>query len=190
MLEPREEIIRIAPFVLSIIIAATGWVFTYLHKWHFDNKANKLDRVNKQLRNLYCPLYALLMASHSTWEEFWKKHRPAHGGSSYFGSNANVTDQEKKVWRNWMINVFEPLNSEAEDIIFKNIDLLESDEIPPAFIDALAHIAAYKTVLADWSNSDFSNHVSVNNWPSRELLSIVKPEYEKLRALQRELMGA
>lgn len=186
----REEFLKIVPVVAAILVAAVGWLITYFHKWHFDNKANKLDRVNKQLRELYGPLYVRLLASHSTWEAFWNKHRPAHGGDRYFGNNAQVTDKEKEVWRTWMTHVFEPLNSETEKLILKNIDLLESDEIPKAFIDALAHIAAYKAVLADWKQSDFSNHVSVNNWPSKELLAIVKPEYEKLRALQRKLMGA
>ncbi|WP_271408368.1 hypothetical protein [Pseudomonas sp. Q1-7] len=186
----REELIKIVPVVSAVMVAAIGWVITYFHKLHFDKKANKLDRVNKQLKELYGPLYARLMASHRTWEAFWKKHQPAHGGSSYFGNDAKVTDREKEIWRNWMTNVFEPLNSETEKLILKNIDLLESDEIPKAFIDALAHIAAYKAVLADWKQSDFSNHVSVNNWPSRELLAIVKPEYERLRALQRKLVGA
>ncbi|KAB0681579.1 hypothetical protein F3X87_07705 [Aeromonas caviae] len=185
----REEIIKVSPIVLTAIIALVGWIFTYLHKQHIDIKTNKLDRINKQLRELYGPLYARLLASHSTWEAFWKVYRPAHGGNSYFMSGAQVTEKEKEIWRNWMSNVFEPFNSETEKLILQNIDLLESDEIPKAFIDALSHIAAYKAVLADWKRSDFSNHVSVNNWPSRELLMIVEPEYKRLRTRQRELIG-
>ncbi len=185
----RDEVIKIAPIVAAILVATMGWGITYFHKWHFDNKANKLDRVNKQLRELYGPLYARLMASQTTWEAFWKIHRPAHGRNSYFGADLHVTDKEKEIWRTWMTNVFEPLNAETEKLILKNIDFLESDEIPKPFIDALAHIAAYKAVLANWKQSDFSSHTSVNNWPSRELLEIVRPEYQKLRALQRKLMN-
>lgn len=186
----RDEVIKIVPVASAALIAVLGWVATYFHKWHFDKKANKLDRVNKQLRELYGPLYAMLMAGNATWEAFWKNHRPSHGKNSYFGNGVNVTDEEKEVWRNWMENVFEPFNAETEKLILKNIDLLESDHIPSSFVDALAHIAAYKAVLSNWQRSDFSNHVSVNKWPSQELLATVKPEYEKLRALQRKLMGA
>lgn len=185
----RDETIKIAPVVFAVLIALIGWISTYFHKWHFDKKANRLDRVNRQLRELYGPLYARLMANDATWEAFWKKHRPSHGGSSYFSNNANVTDEEKALWRNWMANVFEPYNSATEEMILKNMDLLESDQIPKSFIDALAHIAAYKAVLSNWQRSDFSTHLSVNNWPSNELLATVKPEYEKLRALQRKLMS-
>ncbi len=185
----RDEVIKVIPVVAAVIVAVIGWLITYFHKWHFDRKANKLDRINRQLRELYGPLYARLMASHSTWEAFWSKHKPAHGKNSYFGDNVQVTDKEKEIWRTWMINVFEPYNAETEKLILKNIDLLDSNEIPKAFIDALAHIAAYKAVLADWKAGDFSNHVSVNKWPTISLLLAVEPEYKRLRALQRKLMG-
>lgn len=185
----HEDVMKILPVIGAALIAVLGWITTYFHKWYFDKKSNRLDRVNKQLRELYGPLYAILMASDATWEAFWKNHRPSHGQNSYFGKNLNVTDSEKETWRNWMENVFEPFNAETEKLILKNIDLLESDQIPKSFISALAHIAAYKAVLYNWHQSDFSNHISVNNWPSRELLATVKPEYEKLRALQRKLLG-
>lgn len=127
--------IKIAPIVSAILIAAVGWVITYFHKWYFDKKANKLDRVNKQIRELYGPLYARLMASEATWKAFWEKYRPSHGQSSYFVNNTNVTEEEKKIWRNWMTNVFELFNAKTEKLILKNIDLLEADQIPKSFID-------------------------------------------------------
>jgi len=185
----REEAIKIVPVVAAVMVAVLGWLITYFHKWYFDRRANKLDRVNRQLRELYGPLYARLMAGNSAWEAFWNKHRPVHGKNSYFEGGAQVTEKEKEVWRTWMINVFEPYNAEIENLILKNIDLLDSDKIPQSFIAALAHIAAYKAVLADWKAGDFSNHVSVNKWPSKELLSMVEPEYAKLKSMQRGLLG-
>lgn len=185
----REELIKVLPVVVAFMIATLGWVSTYLHRWYFDRKANELARVNSQLRELYGPLYIRLRASNAAWKAFWQKHRPAHGGNSYFGDNNEVTDEEKEIWRHWMINVFEPLNAEAESLLLKNIDLLESDDVPQSFIDALAHIATYKAVMANWEKSDFKTHLSVNSWPSRELMSTVRPEYVKLRARQRKLMN-
>lgn len=184
----REELIDMLPIVAATAVAVIGWVVTYFHSWYFDRKASKLDRVNRQLRELYGPLYARLMAADSAWEAFWSKHRPAHGANSYFG--AQVSEEEKATWRTWMTNVFEPNNAQMEELIVQNLDLLETDRIPKAFVDALAHIAAYKAILAEWRNSDFTNHVSVNNWPGLELMKVVKPEYEKLRARQKKLLGS
>ena len=62
-----------------------------------------------------------------------------------------------------MENVFEPVNARAEEILTDHADLLESDEIPDAFVNALAHIAAHRAVLAQWKAGDYSEHVSVNN---------------------------
>ena len=173
---------------VGILIALVGWIFTYFHKLHFVKKANQLERINKQLKDLYGPLYIRLMASNKTWTAFWVANRPAHGENHYFSPNAEVTEEEKVIWRNWMTNVFEPMNSKTENIILNNIDLLDSDEIPQAFIKAISHIAAYKAVLANWKNGSFTSHVSINNWPSEELLAVVKPEYEKLKAKQRKLL--
>ncbi len=89
-----------------------------------------------------------------------------------------------------MITVFEPMNAATEEIILKNVDLLESDEIPDAFVSALAHIAAYKAVLDAWNRVDYSEQTSVNNWPHVELMEIVEPELKKLRKKQRELLNA
>lgn len=185
----REEWLKVIPVLVAVVVAGLGWLITYRHKLHFDRQANQLERVNKQLRELYGPLYARLLASQSTWDAFWRQYRPAHGRNSYFAKGAELTEQELAVWRNWMTHVFEPFNAETEKLILKNIDLLESDSIPQAFIDALAHIAAYKAVLANWKHGNFSSHVSVNNWPSKALLAIVEPEYLRLRALQKTLLG-
>lgn len=184
-----SEVIPLWTVLVGALAGLAGWAFSYWHKQHTDIKANKLERINRQLRELYGPLYARLMAGDSVWNAFKQNHWPAHGQSSYFAIGAEVTDQEKAVWRNWMANVFEPFNAETEKLILSNIDLLDDDEVPAAFIDALAHIAAYKSVLSSWRDHDYSIHVSVNNWPDEALLSIVAPEYKRLKKLQRELIG-
>jgi hypothetical protein len=182
--------IALAGIAVSISVAAAGWVVAYLSKRQLDSRLAQLERVNKQLRELYGPLYIGLEAANRTWAAFWEKHRPAHGRNYYFGPDAEVSEDEKKVWRNWIENVFEPMNARAEEILTNNIDLFDSEDIPDAFIDALAHVASYRAVLAQWKESDFSEHVAVNNWPRKELIAIVKPAYEKLRKRQLDLLNA
>lgn len=181
--------ITLIGMVISILIATAGWYVTYTNKRKHDSHLAQLDRVNRQLRELYGPLYIGLEASNRTWNAFWKKYRPSHGKNQYFDPTVEVTDEEKKVWRNWMEHVFEPMNTRVEEILINNIDLVESDSIPDSFKDALAHVAAYRVILAQWKDSDFSEHVSVNNWPNNELIESVKPVYEELRTKQRELLG-
>lgn len=189
LVEISNKVVLFWPVISAILAAVAGWFFLYWHKWHTDRKASRLDRINKQLRELYGPLYVRLKASDSVWEAFTVRHWPRHGGDSYFADGVELTEQEKVVWRNWMANVFEPYNAATEKLILQNIDLIDQDLIPVAFISALAHIAAYKAVLASWKDSDFSYHTSVNNWPNVELLAFVEPEYKRLKKIQGELIG-
>lgn len=185
----RAEWLNIIPLLAAAILALVGWIVTYFHRWHFDNKANQLARVNRQLKELYGPLYVRLLASDEAWRCFWQKHRPQHGQASYFGPGLDVSEQEKQVWRHWMTHVFEPLNAKTEALLLNNIDLIDSSDIPEPYVQALAHIAAYKAVLANWQQHDYSTHVSVNNWPHQALLDLVKPEYEKLKRQQQQLIN-
>ncbi|MEP5766223.1 MAG: hypothetical protein ABJ308_16615 [Halieaceae bacterium] len=183
-----ETTIALSGLAVSILVASTGWLVAYTSKRKHDSRLAQLDRVNRQLRELYGPLYIGLEAANRTWNSFWENYKPSHGEDYYFGPSVEVTDDEKRVWRIWLENVFEPMNAKAEAILTNSIDLFDSDEIPDAFIDALAHIAAYRAVLAQWKESDFSEHTSVNNWPREELIAIVKPAYDELRERQRELL--
>ena len=152
----ENSTIALLGIAVSILVATFGWFVAYASKRKHDSRLAQLERVNRQLRELYGPLYIGLSAANRTWEAFWEKHRPAHGEDYYFGPSVEVTKEEKKVWRNWVENVFEPMNAKAEEVLTNNIDLLDSDDIPDAFIDALAHIASYRAVLAQWKESNFS----------------------------------
>ncbi len=88
-----------------------------------------------------------------------------------------------------MINVFHPLNEKVEAIIIENIHLIEGDEIPKAFTQALSHVSAYRAVIAQWESGDYSEHVSVNNWPAKGLMESVKPVFEELTKKQSKLLG-
>tara|TARA_R110001583_G_scaffold190659_1_gene355070 strand:- start:1007 stop:1570 length:564 start_codon:yes stop_codon:yes gene_type:complete len=184
-----DSTLKILGICVTILVALSGWLFVYLNGKATAARSARLERVNRQLRDLYGPLYARLAASNRTWSAFWDKHRPAHGRNYYFGDDVDLSEKELETWRLWMKTVFEPMNAATEEVILKNIDLLESDDIPNAFVDALAHIAAYKAVLNAWEREDYSEYASVNNWPYQELLAVVEPEIKKLRKQQKKLLG-
>ena len=55
------------PIAVSILIATGGWIFTYLHGKRAVSREAELNRVNDQLRLLYGPLYATLLAGDAAW---------------------------------------------------------------------------------------------------------------------------
>ena len=184
-----QTTIRVLGLCATIILALAGWIVAFVSKRKHDNRAAELERVNRQLRDLYGPLYVLLESGDRLWKAFWEKNHPSHGQSNYFAPDVSLTEAELETWRIWMANVFEPMNAKAESIIMNNIDLSVSETIPGAFLDAIAHISAYKAVLARWENKDYSEHTSVNKWPARELTKAIKEEFEQLRERQRILIG-
>jgi hypothetical protein len=141
-----------------------------------------------QLRNLYGPLFATLVANDAVWSAFVKNYWPKHGKPSFFTDGSATTEEEKKTWRIWMLSVFEPINARIEKIIVGTGDLLEGDELPQVFADALAHIAAYRATYARWKENDFSEHTSVFNYPDG-LLAHVEKIYKSLKQLQRQLIA-
>jgi hypothetical protein len=180
--------VRAWAIVASIGVAISGYLFTHFHDRRVRAKAAQLDRVNLQLRNLYGPLYAILKAGDSVWDAFQAKHWPAHGRQGYFGHDDETTDAEKLTWRIWMTEVFEPLNARMESAILNNLDLVEGGEVPQVFLEAIAHVAAYRAVYRRWQDGDFSEHISVFNFPS-EILRVVEPQFKSLLAEQQRLIS-
>lgn len=176
------------PLIVSILIATVGWLFTYLHKRHLEIRAARLERVNDQLRLLYGPLYAVLCAGDAAWEAFSENYWPAHGQESFFPEDEEPTEEETALWRLWMTHVFHPLNEKIEGIIVEHMDLLDDAEVPQAYFDALAHIAAYHAVLRQWEDQDYREHTSIINFPTVDLRNAVEPAFLRLREEQESLI--
>ena len=176
--------------IIPALIVVLGWIVTHCSKLHFDKRSAKLQLINDQLEKLYGPLMATLIASHETWEGFVSKHWPKHGMKGYFGKGQNtLSEEELERCRTWITSVFHPLNERVESIIIENIHLIEGDEIPKAFIKALSHVSAYRAIIAQWENKNYSEHVSVNNWPTKELMDAVKPIFNQLTIEKAKLLG-
>lgn len=176
--------------LVPVGIAVAGWLIAHFSRLHFEKRTAQLVRVNEQLEYLYGPLMATLTASHETWVSFTKHHWPSHGMQSYFGQGEDqLSEVELQKWRTWMVNVFHPLNEKVESTIIDNIHLIDGDEIPEAFTQALSHVGAYRAVIAQWESEDYSEHISVNNWPTEGLMDYVKPVFEELTLKQSKLLG-
>lgn len=173
----------------SVLLAIVGYLFTYFHHRLRDRRSSRLDRVNSQLRNLYGPLYAALHANNATWDSFSDNYWPAHDGESYFEVGKPLSNDEREQWMRWMKEVFAPQNEKIAELIVENGDLIEGKEFPEAFVQALAHIAAYRAVIQAWDEGRYDEYTSVIDFPRSELLEAVEPVYHRLREEQAKLIG-
>lgn len=177
----------VMPIAGSILVAAAGWVFTYFYgRWTASRQA-KLEHINRQLGQLYGPLYARLIAGNEAWGAFTAKYWPQHGQDAYFAQGYDTSEEEKRRWRLWMKEVFFPNVAEIERIIVHNLDLVEGEGIPPAFLDFLSHIAVYRAVLKQWEQHNFSEHASIIDYPFDDLKRAVEPVYRALMAEKERL---
>ena len=86
----------IVTLIITVILAFSGYLITYLNNIRLAQRSARLERVNKQLGDLYGQLFALSQASDRAWLAFRQKYRP---GRTYFGEGASPTDEELQAWR-------------------------------------------------------------------------------------------
>jgi hypothetical protein len=182
-----------AAIVVGVLLAFVGYVVKYVNDLRLAQRKDRLDRVNRQLSELYGPLYALNAADSRLWSEFMHLHAPK---SQAFWSLTGKppTDEQAEAWRLWMTTVFMPLNREMRNAVVDHADLLrDSDGMPKCLLDLCAHVAGYETVLERWRSGNFDTHkardnVSVINFPVSELASYIDAAYLELKREQNALL--
>jgi len=174
---------------VSAFLAVIGYIATYLNNLRLAQRKDRLDRVDRQLRELYGPLLALVTASTTTWQAFVR----AHVETDFFRGGLPVAlenDENAALWRHWMTTVFMPLNESMAALVLSHTDLMEDSVMPECLLTLTAHVHGYKGVVKAWENGNFSQHFSLIEFPGPELLAYVMIHYQRLKARQSELLGA
>lgn len=173
--------------LVSVGLGVAGYLFTYVNDRSKARRRDQLDRVSRQIRELYGPVYVLSEASNRTWRAFRSTCRPT---GSFFDPDEPPTDDDLAAWRLWIVNVFQPTNERLVETVFAHADLLEESEIPPVILQAVAHVQAHRTLIAKWGDSDYTEHAPPLNFPGREIQQWAAEGYQRLKMRQRELLGA
>src|SRR5947209_8106265 len=161
------------PLLVGLIaIAGAYWNGTRL-----ERKKAEISLLNDQLGKLCGPLFALNEASRSTWLQFRQRYRPA---GSFFDPNDPPSESELAAWRDWMLNVFMPMNERMVETIVSNLHLIEGSKIPQSFLDLIAHVEAYRVVKSRWEHKDFTENVSLLNYPD-SLTNDVRGVFDRLK---------
>ena len=162
----------------AVMLAFLGYIVTYLNNLQLSRRKDRLERVNKQLSELYGPMFSLTHASSIAWKWF----REAHS------AEAEATADDLKEWRLWMSVVFMPQNEKLYDIILNKSDLLIETAMPQSLLDFCAHTVALQAVLEKWKNGDYSEHYPVARYP-RDIDQYARESYTMLKAEQSKLLG-
>lgn len=162
----------------AVMLAFLGYIVTYLNNLQLSRRKDRLERVNKQLSELYGPMFSLTHASSIAWKWF----REAHS------AEGETTPDDLKEWRLWMSVVFMPQNVKLYDIILNKSDLLIETAMPQSLLDFCAHTVALQAVLEKWKNEDYSEHYPIARYP-RDIDQYAHESYTRLKAEQSKLLG-
>ena len=174
---------------VTVALAIAGYGATYVTNLRLARRKDHLDRVNRQLSELYGPLYAQSEAV----DRAWRKYVARYG--VVWASPVPATAEQAETWRLWMSTVFMPLNRQMVETVVSHADLLREDTIPECLKELCAHVACYEPVLARWredgfASTAFEGHVSIaGDFPRAALEAYVQSSFESLKREQAHLIA-
>jgi hypothetical protein len=165
-----------------------------------DKRATKLTRLNKQVSDLYGPLYALYETGERNWfafiEIYSQDPMPVPLFRRFFpseGREVPAPDREAlKAFRRYMKTMFMPTNVAMEECIVNNAELLVGKTIPDPLIQLCVHVASNKPVLDRWKTKEFDDLDHKDHQPTvqhpgfavrnhiRAAFHVLKEEQEKV----------
>ena len=172
--------------VVTILLALIGYLVTYVNNLRLAQRDQRLQRVNRQLGELYGPLYGLIDAETAVFKVFRSIVRP---GKHFFSEEDPPGEADLAAWRLWMSTVFAPINNRMYELVLSKSDLLIETEVPQCFRDLCAHVVGYQMVMKKWETGDYSEHLSLILFPREELLAYVTNSFNALKREQARLLG-
>jgi hypothetical protein len=171
---------------IPALVAVVGFLITYRNSLALSRRKDRLDRVGRQLGELYGPLFAMSSASAETWRVFRSEYRP--GGGFWGKEGPPPTTEEAAAWRLWITTVFMPLNRRMRDVIVDHADLLDEERIPDLLLRVCAHVAVYEAILKQWEQGNHARHATPINFPSNELVKYSEERVQYLKKEQNRLL--
>jgi hypothetical protein len=180
--------------IVGVIIAMATAVVGYLLLYLEQHRKEQITFVSAQIEKLYGPLFTLAKANDIAWRHF----READWGDrpAYFPEGVALPEKDIVVWRQWMSNVFQPMNVRMENAIVNNAQLLVGEEMPQMFLQFISHTEAYKSVIATWKEgaplveADRSSRANASpvSFPKQpDFTDCIVDQYHMLKALQQQL---
>jgi hypothetical protein len=176
------------PLIVAIIaglITSIGWFVSHRNNQTSQRRKDQLDLVNKQLSDLYGPLYISCESGRAAYFSLLKK-LGREGG--IFNEQRPASDDEVREWFHWMKHVLAPMNEHRHQLIMKSSHLIIEEQVPRCFLEFAAHVAGYRAVLAKWETGDFSERYPHYAFPD-ELDKYAEATFTVLKKKQAKLLG-
>jgi hypothetical protein len=176
--------------IITVALAFIGYIATYVNNMRINQRQARLDRVNRQLSELYGPLLATVESVDRVWRYFVNKYQlsiRSEDSYIYFaGKRADEADLE--IWRIWLKTVFMPSNRRLYKLVLSKADLLRDNDMPDDALDLCAHVLGYEVILGYWAAGKFHEHFSIVDYPT-SIISYARESFHILKREQELLLG-
>lgn len=176
-----SKMIPAITITVTIVLAFTGYIVTYLNSLRLAKRKDNLDFLNRQLADYYGPLYALLLSNQMAFESFIKKYKP---DNDFFDSK---NKENIAIYRHFMKVIIMPANEKILEVIGSKSDLLIEDKMPQCLKSLIAHIVVYRAVVEKWDSGLVDENFSINDFPD-EAAEYVNKSYNHLKKHQTKML--
>uniref|UniRef100_H2ZN64 Uncharacterized protein n=1 Tax=Ciona savignyi TaxID=51511 RepID=H2ZN64_CIOSA len=186
--------------ISSFALGALSWFMnTYFDRQH-ARKEVQLELINRQIRDLYGPLYGNRLVQETTYRAVVGEHSRLR---TYLAKANELKDADMiRRWRSFVLEVMYPLDKEAERLICKNAHLIVNSDFPEEFERFLTHLAQMQFVMQHWKNEqgklestkaftddDFLERNNASGIRGiKQMAAHVEQKYKELRAKQKQLI--
>lgn len=167
--------------ILTISIPVILALIAYLNSLRLEQRKNRLERLNRQLDELYGPLLALVQSNQRAWENFIAKHGD---NPDFYKKKSNPTPEQIEEFHNWMKTVFIPHNKKIYHMIVNNTSLLVEDEIPLVILKLFAHIMEFQINFRNRKDERAEVTESRSKYPGKDLLKYCEETFKELKTEQ------
>lgn len=175
------DLTNISSLVLPVLLALFGYFFTYFYGKRQEQRKNRLERINRQLDELYGPLLAIVQTNQQAWDSFLSNH---NDNPDFYKEKENPSPEDISEFHNWMGTVFMPNNEELHYIIVDNTSLLIENEMPQVLLELLAHIMEFRINFNARKETHSEVVESVSKYPGKDLLAYCIKSFRKLKTEQ------
>jgi hypothetical protein len=173
--------------VVTVVLALVGYLITHQSNIRLSQRAERLNRVNRQLSELYGPLYTLAIGGGKAYDVFDARY---FKGRDFYDPTQTFTEEELKLWRTWITTVFMPRNLHMYELIVTKGDLLLEPYMDESLLELTAHVASYQALLQRWEEGDFTDRSALIKYPGTKLNDYCQRSFIELKKRQSLLLGS
>ncbi|MGY1439886.1 hypothetical protein [Streptomyces reniochalinae] len=179
--------------VITLCVALTGYFATYLNGLRLSQRERSLERLNRQLAELYGPLLALVEANHGAYRMFSRLH-PRDDGRNLFQHHPDrpgdqpPTDEELAEWRTWTEAIILPNQRAMRQILTTKADLLVEPEMPGLLMELYVFSAIDEIELPRWVTGTRTQ--LPQEYPAGAATRYVRARFDELKRKQTRLLGS